>query len=78
MLKSITKKSIALIMVLLTILSAFSNFTYATEISSAYVQMVEIVVTIYNFIIVQKMYGLISLQRLHIMKMVAFNILHTV
>lgn len=38
MLKSITKKSIALIMVLLTILSAFSNFTYATEISSAYVQ----------------------------------------
>lgn len=54
MLKSITKKSIALIMVLLTILSAFSNFTYATEISSAYVQNGGDCGYHYNFIIVQK------------------------
>lgn len=38
MLKTIIKKSVALLLIVLSILSVFSNFTFATEISSAYIR----------------------------------------
>ena len=58
MVKKYAKKSIALLLVLLSLLSVFSNLVLAaTPINSALIKMVGIVAIIYNFGIVHKMLG---------------------